>query len=107
MPGANAAPSEAITMKIRVEFELTPQEFRESLGLPNISGLQDEALSMLKDRIGSDIDEIDLNTVVASWFSHGIEASRKVQELFATAASAVLAREMEDDDEVDDDSKKG
>ena len=32
-------------MKITVEFELTPQEFRESLGLPNISKLQDEALS--------------------------------------------------------------
>ena len=89
-------------MKIRVEFELTPQEFRESLGLPNISGLQDEALSMLKDRIGTDIDEIDLNKVVASWFSQGIEASRKVQELVASAASAILAREMEDGEEPDE-----
>ena len=91
-----------MTMKIRVEFELTPQEFRESLGLPNISGLQDEALAMLKDRIGSDIDDIDLNEVVASWFSQGIEVSRKVQELVASAASAVLARETEDREESDD-----
>jgi len=94
-------------MKIRVEFELTPQEFRESLGLPNISGLQDEALSMLKDRIGNDIDEIDVNKIIASWFSHGIEASRKIQELFASAASAVLAREMNDDGEAEVDSEKG
>lgn len=93
-------------MKIRVEFELTPQEFRESLGLPNIAGLQDEALSMLKDRIGNDLDEIDVNKVVASWFSHGIEASRKIQELFASAASAVLAREMEERDEADNDGEK-
>ncbi len=93
-------------MKIRVEFELTPQEFRESLGLPNIAGLQDEALSMLKDRIGTDIDDIDLNEVVASWFSQGVEASRKVQELVASAASAILAREMEDREQVDEDDAK-
>ncbi len=92
-------------MKIRVEFELTPEEFRQSLGLPNISGLQDEALSMLKDRIGNDIDQIDVNKVVGSWFSHGIEASRKVQELVASAASAILAREMEDRDPADEDDK--
>ena len=93
-------------MKIRVEFELTPQEFRESLGLPNIAGLQDEALSMLKDRIGTDIDDIDVNKVVTSWFSQGIEASRKVQELVASAASAILAREMEDREQVDEDDAK-
>ncbi len=92
-------------MKIRVEFELTPEEFRESLGLPNISGLQDEALSMLKDRIGSDLDDIDVNKIVSSWLSQGIEASRKVQELFASAASAVLAREMEDREQAEEDGK--
>ena len=93
-------------MKIRVEFELTPQEFRESLGLPHISGLQDEALSMLKDRLGSDIDDMDVGKVIESWFSHGIEASRKVQELFASAASAVLAREMESREQAEDDNGK-
>ena len=93
-------------MKIRVEFELTPEEFRESLGLPNISGLQDEALSMLKERIGNDIDDIDINKIVSSWFSQGIEASRKVQELFASAASAVLAREMEDSEQAEENGGK-
>ena len=93
-------------MKIRVEFELTPQEFRESLGLPNISGLQDEALAMLKERLGSDIEDMDVGKVVESWFSHGIEASRKVQELVASAASVILAREMENRDEADEDDGK-
>ncbi len=93
-------------MKIRVEFELTPEEFRESLGLPNISGLQDEALTMLKERIGEDIDDIDINKVVSSWFSHGIEASRKVQELVASAASAVLAREMEQSEQAEENDAK-
>ena len=31
------------TMKIKIEFDLTPKEFRQSLGLPDIAGLQDTA----------------------------------------------------------------
>lgn len=77
-------------MKIRVEFELTPEELRESLGLPNIAGLQDEALAMLTKRLSDDIENIDLASVVQSWFSQGIAASRKVQEMFATAAAGIL-----------------
>lgn len=85
-------------MKIRVEFELTPQEFRESLGLPNISALQDEALAMLKNRITSDVENIDLAEIIESWFTQGIAASRKVQELVVSAASSVLAGESDDAD---------
>lgn len=77
-------------MKIKVEFDLTPEEFRESLGLPNISGLQDEALAFLKSRVSRDLEDVDLAHVVESWFSQGIAVSRKVQELVASAAAGIL-----------------
>ena len=83
-------------MKIKVEFELTPQEFRESLGLPNISALQDEALAMLRDRITSNVENLDLAEIVESWFSQGIAASRKVQEILVSAASGILDGESDD-----------
>lgn len=83
-------------MKIKVEFELTPQEFRESLGLPNISALQDEALAMLRDRITTNVENLDLAEIVESWFSQGIAASRKVQEILVSAASSVLDGESDD-----------
>ena len=85
-------------MKIKVEFELTPQEFRESLGLPNISALQDEALAMLKERITTDVENIDVANIIESWFSQGIAASRKVQELLVHAASSMLDGESDDAD---------
>lgn len=85
-------------MKIKVEFELTPAEFRESLGLPNISALQDEALAMLKARITSDLENIDVAEIIESWFSQGIAASRKVQELVVSAASSILDGESDDAD---------
>jgi len=77
-------------MKIKIEFDLTPKEFRQSLGLPDIAGLQDEALSVLKSRLGDDLKNIKLSTLVESWFTQGLAASRKVQELFASAVAEVL-----------------
>ncbi len=88
-------------MKIKVEFDLTPEELREALGLPNISALQDETLSMLRNRIGEDIDNIDVGRVVESWFSHGIAASRKVQELVASAAASILDRDADNNGSAD------
>ena len=83
-------------MKITVEFEITPAEFRETLGLPNISALQDEALAMLKDRITNDVENIDLAKIIESGFSQGIAVSRKVQELLLAAASSILDGEADD-----------
>jgi hypothetical protein len=90
--------SQGVAMKIRLEFELTPQEFRESLGLPNISALQDEALAMLKDRITSDVENMDVAEIIESWFSQGIAVSRRVQELVMSAASSILDGESDDAD---------
>ena len=88
-------------MKIKVEFDLTPEEFRESLGLPDISGLQNEALSMLTERVGKGVDNIDVGKIVESWFIQGIAASRKVQEVVTAAASGILDRETAERDEAD------
>ena len=82
-------------MKIKIEFDLTPEEFRRSLGLPDIAGLQEEALSLLKSRLGDDLDDIKVSSLVESWFTQGLAASRKVQELFATAVGEVLDGEKQ------------
>lgn len=80
-------------MKIKIEFDLTPQEFRQSLGLPDIAGLQDEALSLLQSRLGDDIGNIEMSSLVENWFTQGLAASRKVQELFTAAVAEVLDAE--------------
>lgn len=77
-------------MKIKIEFDLTPEEFRRSLGLPDVGALQDEALSLLKSRLGDDLKEIKLSSLVETWFTQGLAASRKAQELFTAAVSEVL-----------------
>ncbi len=83
------------TMKIKIEFDLTPKEFRQSLGLPDIAGLQEEALSLLKSRLSDDLDDITVSSLVENWFTQGLAASRKVQELFTAAVAEVLEGEKQ------------
>ena len=86
-------------MKIKVEFDLTPQEFRQSLGLPDVSGLQDKAISALQSRLSAGVKDVDVSEVVESWLTQGLATSRQIQKLFSAAVSGAM-------DSGDDPSKK-
>jgi hypothetical protein len=87
------ADAREIVMKIKVEFDLTPEEFRAGLGLPDIAALQNEALSMLKSKMSKNIDDIDVVNIVETLLGQGIAASRKFQEIVASATSGILDRD--------------
>ena len=38
-------------MKITLDVDITPEELRKFLGLPNVDDLQDEMMSMAKERL--------------------------------------------------------
>ena len=38
-------------MKITIDFDVTPEELRQFLGLPNVEGLQDEMLKMAQKQL--------------------------------------------------------
>ena len=40
-------------MQIRVEIEVTPEELRRFLGLPDVSGLQEDIITFLRDKVGA------------------------------------------------------
>ena len=40
-------------MQIRVEIEVTPEELRRFLGVPDVSGLQDDIIGFLRDKVGA------------------------------------------------------
>lgn len=43
-------------MQIRVEVEVTPEELRRFLGLPDVAGLQDDIITFLRDKVGAASD---------------------------------------------------
>ncbi len=40
-------------MQIRVEIDVKPDELRRFLGLPDVSGLQDDIVAFLRDKVGA------------------------------------------------------
>lgn len=46
-------------MKINVEFDLTPDEFRQALGLPNVEAFQQELLGRIQQQMESGVEGYD------------------------------------------------
>ena len=77
-------------MKIKIEFDLTPKEFRDSLGLPDVSGLQKKAVDALQKRVENDIKNFDATKLFNAWVSQGLETSAQVQRFLGKAVGSAL-----------------
>ena len=64
-------------MKIKLEFDLTPKEFRQSLGLPGM-------------RVQHDIKNFDATKLFNAWVSQGLETSVQLQKFLSKAVGTAL-----------------
>ncbi|MEO0579511.1 MAG: DUF6489 family protein [Pseudomonadota bacterium] len=77
-------------MKIKIEFDLTPEEFRESIGLPNVAALQEKVVQAMSDRLASGVTVINVPALVEGWLTQGIATSRQLQSIFSSAVSEII-----------------
>ena len=54
-------------MQIKIEIDVKPEELRRFLGLPDVSGLQDEIVAFLRDKVEA-ASEFDAGGFVKSNF---------------------------------------
>ncbi|MGH8430256.1 MAG: hypothetical protein ACREUF_07615, partial [Solimonas sp.] len=59
-------------MQIKIEIDVKPEELRRFLGLPDISGLQDDIVAFLRDKVGA-ASEFD----AAGFVKHNLDVLRK------------------------------
>ncbi len=77
-------------MKIKLEFDLTPEEFRESIGLPNVAGLQDKVVKAMSDRITNGVKDVNVPRLLEGWLTQGLATSRQLQSIFSSAVSDMM-----------------
>mgnify|MGYP000117177339 CR=1 FL=1 len=58
-------------MKISIEIDLTPQEARSLLGMPNITAIQDVFVGMAKDKLEKTSNLVDVEPMVKTWTGLG------------------------------------
>ncbi|NNF17299.1 MAG: hypothetical protein HKN70_11185 [Gammaproteobacteria bacterium] len=80
-------------MKIRVEMQVTPKEFREALGLPDVAGIQKDVINAIQGKLAANMDEFDPVSLFRGFVSQGMVSAgdlQKVIERFANIGSAGL-----------------
>lgn len=84
-------------MKIRVEFDIKPKELREVLGLPDVSGIQQEALEVVTAKLRSGAEEFDPLAVLRSFVPSGLLSVDEWQKMLVRALEAGGVVEVEEE----------
>jgi hypothetical protein len=83
-------------MKVNIEMEMTPEEARRFMGLPDVAPLQQQMMEEMRTRMRSAFDAGDPEAMMKAWMpflgtnaGSGAETFQKFQKYFWD--SAVLA----------------
>lgn len=79
-------------MKINVEIDVTPEEARTFLGLPDLEPMQQAILKDVQDRIQKNIARLEPEALMRQWFSLAPQGLDQVQKLFGNLASMATGR---------------
>jgi len=69
-------------MKVKFEIECTPDEARQSLGLPNIAQLQDRMLSQIEAKMQENLRFLDPEAVMKTWLPMPVQSWGDMQKMF-------------------------
>ena len=99
-------------MKLKIEVDLTPEEARTFLGLPDVTPIQEEVLGRLQEQLVNNLGYLDPQEVLRFWMSGTSRGVDEIRRFFSAAAAQRPAEPEEydepeeDEDEDDDDDEE-
>ena len=66
-------------MKINIEIDLTPAEYREALGLPDVRPVQEELMEKVREKMLAGVEGYDPTKLLAPYFPDNMRAMEKLQ----------------------------
>ena len=90
-------------MKIKTEIEIDPKELREFLGLPDVAGLQKEAVKVVMSKMKSGAEGFEPTTLLKQMLPSNLLSKADIPGLVRRVlASAELdEEELEDEEDYD------
>jgi hypothetical protein len=73
-------------MKVHVEVDMTPEEARRLMGLPDVAKLQEDMLKEMQRRIKAALDTSDPEAMMRVWMPLGGQAFEQFQRLLWDSA---------------------
>ncbi len=74
-------------MKINVTFDLTPEEFRRVMGLPDVQEFQKELFANMLEKMKSGEDGYDAMSLYQPIFNEGMSAMGQFQKMMLSVMS--------------------
>jgi hypothetical protein len=78
-------------MKVSIEIDLTPEEARSLLGMPNMTAIQDVFVGMAKDKLEKTSGLVDLEPMLKTWTGIGGVATDAIGALMGAALKAATS----------------
>ncbi|KAA3619228.1 MAG: hypothetical protein DWQ08_15550 [Proteobacteria bacterium] len=72
-------------MKITIEVDITPEELRRFLGLPDVGPLQQEFMNRLRERLESGMTDYDPANLMEPFLTGNLKSFEAMQNLFWSA----------------------
>jgi hypothetical protein len=73
-------------MKIHIEMDMTPDEARRMMGLPDISRMQEKMVAQMEKRLLASLDTSDPEAMLRSWFPLGTQGFEQFQRFLWDSA---------------------
>ena len=72
-------------MNISINVDMTPEELRRFLGLPDVKPLQDDLVEKMREHVGDGPEGFDPASMVAPMMATNVAAYEAMQKAFWTA----------------------
>ncbi len=84
-------------MKIKFDVEVTPEELRKLMGIPDFSPLQEEMMNQLKERLLSGTEGFDSMNLLKPILTESFQSFTGWQKLIKKVMTGGFSRETEVD----------
>ena len=68
-------------MKINIEVDITPEEFRALMGWPDIQGLQNDVIAQFRENLAEKVQGYDPLTLMAPYLGQSADALLAFQKM--------------------------
>ena len=79
-------------MKITIEIDCTPDEARETLGIPDVKPMQEAMMGDIEERMRSAMQSMDAETLVKTWMPANIQGLETLQKAFWSQMTSGLGK---------------
>ena len=82
-------------MKIEIDVDITPQEFRELMGWPDVQGFQSELFDQIRKKMEAGAEGYDPQSLMQPFLSQSLGAMESFQKMMGAAMKGYAKAQKE------------